>query len=81
LKLYTATSDGVIVLRIPDLKPIAKLAAGFNANEVWISGNGQTIYATSEDGKTLLVMHADGSNQRKANLPDLGGGFIASEHG
>jgi WD40 repeat protein len=81
LKLYSATSDGVIVLRIPDLKPIAKLAAGFNANEVWISGDGQTIYATSEDGKTLLVMHADGSNQRKVNLPDLGGGFIASEHG
>lgn len=81
LKLYSATSDGVIVLRIPDLKPIAKLAAGFNANEVWISGDGQTIYATSEDGKTLLVMRADGSNQRKVNLPDLSGGFIASEHG
>jgi WD40 repeat protein len=81
LKLYSATSDGVIVLRIPDLKPIAKLAAGFSANEVWISGDGQTIYATSEDGKTLLVVHADGSNQRKVNLPDLGGGFIASEHG
>jgi WD40 repeat protein len=81
LKLYSATSDGVIVLRIPDLKPIAKLAAGFNANEVWISGDGQTIYATSEDGKTLLVMNANGSNQRKVNLPDLSGGFIASEHG
>jgi hypothetical protein len=81
LKLYSATTDGVMVLRIPDLKPIAKLAQGFNANEVWISGDGQTIYATSEDGKTLLVMRADGSNQRKVNLPDLAGGFIASEHG
>jgi hypothetical protein len=81
LKLYSATSDGVLVLRIPDLKPMARLAAGFNANEVWISGDGKTIYATSQDGKTLLVMHADGSNQHKVSLPDLAGGFIASEHG
>ncbi len=81
LKLYSATNDGVMVLRIPDLKPIAKLAAGFNANEVWISGDGQTIYAVSDDGKTLLVMHADGSHQRSVSLPSLGGGFIASEHG
>lgn len=81
LKLYSATNDGVMVLRIPDLKPLAKLAAGFKANEVWVSGDGQTVYATSEDGKTLLVMHADGSDVRKVNLPDLGGGFIASEHG
>ena len=70
-----------MVLRIPDLKPVAKLAAGFKANEVWISGDGQTIYATSEDGKTLLVMHADGSHQRSVNLPSLTGGFVASEHG
>jgi hypothetical protein len=36
---------------------------------------------TSGDGKTLLVMRADGSNQRRVNLPDLAAGFIASEHG
>lgn len=81
LKLYSATNDGVMELRIPDLKPLAKLAAGFKATEVWISGDGLTIYAISEDHKTLLVMHADGSNQRSVNLPNLGGGFIASEHG
>jgi WD40 repeat protein len=81
LKLYSATDDGVIVLRIPDLKPLAKLAAGFKADEVWISGDGQLIYAISDDHKTLLVMRTDGSNQRLVNLPSLGGGFIASEHG
>lgn len=81
LKLYSATDHGVMVLRIPDLKPLARLAAGFKANEVWISGNGETIYAVSDDGKTLLVMHADGSNRRSVNLASLGGGFIASEHG
>lgn len=81
LKLYSATDDGVIVLRIPDLKPLAKLASGFKANEVWISGDGQTIYAISEDHKTVLVMRVDGSNQRSVNLPNLAGGFIASEHG
>lgn len=81
LKLYEATGSGVVVLRVPDLKPIAKLAPGFNANEVWISGDGQTIYATSADGKTLLVVHADGSHQQKVNLPEIAGGFVASEHG
>lgn len=81
LKLYSATDDGVMVLRIPDLKPLARLAAGFKANEVWISGDGQTIYAVSDDGKTLLVMHADGSHQHSVSLPVPGGGFIASEHG
>ena len=81
LKLYSATNDGVLVLRIPDLKPLAKLAAGFSAIEVWISGDGQTLFVTSEDGKTLQVMHADGSHQRSVSLPSLGGGFIASEHG
>lgn len=81
LKLYSATEDGVMVLRIPDLKPLAKIAAGFKANEVWISGDGQTIYALSDDGKTLLVMHADGSQQRSVTLSSVGGGFIASEHG
>jgi WD40 repeat protein len=81
LKLYSATNDGVMVLRIPDLKPLAKLAPGFKASEVWISGDGQTIYAVSEDGTKLLVMRSDGSNQRSVSLPDQGGGFIASEHG
>ena len=37
LKLYSATDDGVMVLRIPDLKPLARLAAGFKASEVVLS--------------------------------------------
>lgn len=81
LTLYSATPNGVIALRVPDLKPIATLGQGFDANEVWVSGNGQTIYAISEDGKTLLVMRADGSAQKAVSLPSLGVGFVASEHG
>lgn len=81
LKLYSATDDGVMVLRIPDLKPIAKLAAGLKASEVWISGDGQTIYATADDSKHLVVMRADGSEQKSVTLPSAGGRFIASEHG
>lgn len=81
LRLYSATADGVVVLRVPDLKPIAKLAPGFDASEVWVSGDGQTIYATSEDGKTFAVMRADGSSLKTIDLPGLGVGFIASEHG
>jgi hypothetical protein len=79
LRLYSATNDGVMVLRIPDLKPLAKLAGDFAANEVWISGNGRIVYATSADGKSLLVV--EGKNQHKVSLPDMSGGFIASEHG
>jgi hypothetical protein len=71
----------VIVLRIPDLKSLAKLAARFKASEVWISGDGRTIYAIAAAGTKLLVMRSDGSNQRSVNLPNQGGGFIASEHG
>lgn len=81
LKLYSTTDDGVMVLRIPDLKPIAKLAAGLKAGEVWISGDGQTIYATADDSKHLVVMRADGSDQKSVTLPSVGGRFIASEHG
>jgi DNA-binding beta-propeller fold protein YncE len=81
LRLYSATNDGVVVLRIPDLKVIATLGRGFDADEVWVSGDGKTIYATSMDGKSVLVAAADGSKVVKATLPDLAGGFIASEHG
>lgn len=81
LKLYSATDDGVMVLRVPDLKPMAKLAPGFKADEVWVSGDGRTIYAISDDGKHLLVMGDDGSHQKTVTLPDGAGGFVASEHG
>jgi hypothetical protein len=82
LRLYSTTDyDGVMVLRVPDLKPIAKLAPGFKASEVWVSGDGRTVYATSDDGKHLLVMGADGSHQNSMTLPDVSGGFVASEHG
>jgi len=81
LKLYSATDHGVMVLRVPDLKPIAKLAPGFKAGEVWVSGDGRTIYATSTDGKHLLVMGDDGSHQNMVTFADPTNGFVASEHG
>ncbi|HZK74064.1 MAG TPA: hypothetical protein VFD88_08695 [Clostridia bacterium] len=81
LKLYSATDDGIMVLRVPDLKPLAKLAPGFKASEVWVSGNGLTIYALSDDQKRVLVMHSDGSHQISVTLPSAASGFVASEHG
>lgn len=81
LKLYSATADGVLVLRVPDLKPLAKLAAGVPCEEVWISGDGRTLFATSAGGKTLLVMHDDGSGFHAIPLADASYGFVASEHG
>lgn len=80
LKLYSATSDGVMVLRIPDLKPLAKLAPGMAADEVWISGDGRTVYATS-GGKRLLVIAEDGSSVRTYTSPDEIGQFVSAERG
>jgi hypothetical protein len=81
LRLYSATNDGVMVLRLPDLKALGKLAPGLKAGEVWISGDGRTIYATSDDGKRVIVVGSDGSGERTVPLPSQAGGFIASEHG
>jgi WD40 repeat protein len=82
LSLYSTTDyDGVMVLRVPDLKPVAKLAPGFNSNEVWVSGDGRTIFVISDDGKHLLVMGSDGSHQETLTLPNPATGFVASEHG
>ena len=50
-------------------------------NEVWISGDGKTVYAT-DGGKGILVMREDGSGQPiTVTLPVQVGGFFASEHG
>jgi WD40 repeat protein len=79
LKLYVAPDHGVMVLRVPDLKPLAFLAPAYPADEVWVSGDGRTLYAIY--GKHLLVMGDDGSHQKSVTLADLTNGFIASEHG
>ncbi len=80
LKLYAQASGGITVLRVPDLKPIAKLAAGIDVNEVWISGDGKTVYAT-DSARDLYVMPDAGGAPITVKLPSLAGGFIASEHG
>ena len=81
LKLYSATSDGVLVLRVPDLKPIARLARGVDCDEVWISGDGRIVFASAGSGKTLVMLRDDGSGLRSISLPTPGYAFIASEHG
>ena len=80
LTLYSATDDGVMALRIPDLKPIATLGSGLALSEVWISGDGKTVYATDR-GKGLHVMPDDGGPAITVTMPVDVGGFIASEHG
>ena len=80
LKLYSATPDGIIVLRVPDLRPLAKLAPGTSFNEIWVSGDGSLLYAIAEDGKSVTAMHSDGSEPHLIHLPGPGT-FIASEHG
>jgi hypothetical protein len=81
LRLYSDTSDGIVVLRVPDLKPIAKLAAGTPINEIWISGDGRTVYASAGDRKSLVIAKDDGTGVKIVPLPVEIGGFIATEHG
>jgi WD40 repeat protein len=80
LTLYSASDDGLLVLRVPDLKLIRTIAAGVRFGEVWVSGDGRTLYATSDNGKRLLVMRQDGTSKAVAPTGDIGG-FIASERG
>jgi hypothetical protein len=78
LRLYAGTADGILVLRVPDLKPIAKLAPGQKIGEVWISGDGRTVYATADyPEKKLFVMRADGSGLKLVDLPGEPLGFVA----
>jgi hypothetical protein len=78
LRLYSATSDGVVVLRIPDLAPIARLASGVATDEVWVSGDGRTVYATA--GTHLAIARDDGSPVRTIDVPTTNS-FVASERG
>jgi hypothetical protein len=81
LELYLAGSDGILALRIPDLKVIGRLASGSNLSEVWISGDGRTLFATADDGHRLAVIKADGGPIRSISLSATAGGFVSSEHG
>jgi WD40 repeat protein len=81
LRLYSETSDGVVVLRVPDLRPLTKLAPGRAVGEIWISGDGRTVFASSSDRKSLVIARDDGSDVKVVPLPAESGGFIASEHG
>lgn len=81
LRLYSDTNDGVTVMRVPDLQPIAKLAPGVSIGEIWISGDGRTVYASTSDRKGIVVAQDDGSGARVVPLSVEVGGFIASERG
>ena len=74
-KLYSATSDGIVVLRIPELTPLATHAVG-QVDEVWVSGDGRTLYGSSS-GKVIIVSE-DGVTTRTVPLPGASFGFIAS---
>jgi len=80
-KLYVSGGEGITVLRVPDLKPIATLAPGVSLDEVWISGDGKTVYATSL-GKAVYVVPEGGGAPIVVPLPGRSDGyFYASEHG
>ncbi|HEV2249043.1 MAG TPA: hypothetical protein VGT60_00855 [Candidatus Limnocylindria bacterium] len=80
LRIYSVASDGIAVLRVPDLKPIGTLAAGRHLSEAWISGDGRTVYATDQD-RGLFIVAEGGGAPITITFPVQVGGFIASEHG
>ena len=80
-KLYLSGGDGITVSRLPDLKAIATLGPGLSLGEVWISGDGKTVYAT-DGAHGLYVMPESGGGAITVTLPGQNAGyFIASEHG
>ena len=80
LRLYARAADGVTVLRVPDLKPVAKLASGVSdLDEVWVTGDGKTVYATAKG--RIYVLPEAGGPPNVVTLPNEISGFIASEHG
>jgi hypothetical protein len=78
LTMYSAVSSGIVVMRIPDLKVVARLAPGMQCDEVWVSGDGHTLYVTSANSR-LLVMREDGSDLHTVSLPEPSNGFLTSE--
>ena len=76
-RLYWSGSGGILALRIPDLKLIAQLAPGLDLNEVWVSGDGRTLYATGSKSELYVIPEAGGA---PISVP-INGVFFASEHG
>lgn len=79
LRLYSATGAGIVVMRVPDLAVITTLAPGVGSTDLWISGDGRTVYAL--DGSRLVIASDDGQYVKRIDLPKPYGSFIASEHG
>ena len=52
-----------------------------SVDEIWVSGDGRTLYATADAGKRLAVIAEDGSAVKIVTPPAQMGGFIASERG
>ena len=76
-KLYWSGSGGIDVLRIPDLKLIAQLTPGLDLNEIWVSGDGKTLYATGSKSELYVIPEGGGA---PIAVP-VNGTFFASEHG
>ena len=79
LRLYSAMADGIVVLHVPDLAPITVLAKGTGCDEVWISGDGKTVYGTS--GSKLVIARDDGAGVRTVDLGRRYLMFVATERG
>jgi len=76
-KLYWSGSGGIDVLRVPDLKLIRQLAPGLELNEVWVAGDGKTLYATGAKNELYVIPESGGA---PITVP-VNGTFFASEHG
>jgi hypothetical protein len=80
-RMYLARPDGVAVIRLPDLHPMATLLPGQRSGEVWVSGDGQTLFVLNGGGSRVDVLRADGKRVASVPLDGPAGGFVASAHG
>ena len=80
-RLYVAQPAGIQVLRLPDLHPMGTYLPGQRSDEVWVSGDGRTLFVLALGGAQVTVLHADGTQVASVPMAALAGGFVASAHG
>jgi hypothetical protein len=67
---------GVSVIHLPDLQRKARWLPNLSFDSVWVSADGQTIYALSQSTNTVRLLHTDGSEYASVMLPPMANGFV-----
>lgn len=81
LRFYLAANSGIEAYRVPALDWVGTLAPGVNVDEVWVSGDGRTLYATVHGGGLIAVPSTGGPPHEVAVATGSYRGFLSTTHG